>query len=421
VLAQWPVAFGYGLLAVLALTGLAVARWQVRGRGRWLAALPAAWLGWQLMSAGMTVDASLTATTLKHFAACVVCFYLGFFALGQARSIANSWLVIAAALMLVLVSGFSQRFGGLAETREYLLKNEATYWRDAPPEEIAEMERSGMLNRTPEGYTVPPGLLKKAGSSRISATLFYPNSLAGALLLLLPPCLVTLGTTRWLTSGARAFVVAVVGGGALACLYWSGSKSGWLLALALTVVALLRLKWNRRLKVAVLGALLVLGLIGFGVKYAGFFRHGATSVVARFDYWQAALRTAMEKPLFGTGPGTFMRPYERIKRPEAEMTRLAHNDYLQQASDSGWPAFALYGVFMAGVLAIAGCHVFRAEGWERFAVWLGALGWALQCSVEFNLYIPALAWTAFALLGWLLRQALENDSTRPVPVANLPS
>jgi hypothetical protein len=30
------------------------------------------------------------------------------------------------------------------------------------------------------------------------------------------------------------------------------------------------------------------------------------------------------------------------------------------------------------------------------------LGWFLQGLGEFSLYVPALAWTAFTMLGWLL-------------------
>jgi hypothetical protein len=47
-----------------------------------------------------------------------------------------------------------------------------------------------------------------------------------------------------------------------------------------------------------------------------------------------------------------------------------------------------------------------------FAIWLGLLGWSLQELFEFGLYIPALAWTAFGLLGWLLSQlgnALDKE------------
>jgi hypothetical protein len=42
------------------------------------------------------------------------------------------------------------------------------------------------------------------------------------------------------------------------------------------------------------------------------------------------------------------------------------------------------------------------EAWLRFAIWLGVLGWCLQGLVEFGLYIPASAWSAFTFLGWLL-------------------
>ena len=59
---------------------------------------------------------------------------------------------------------------------------------------------------------------------------------------------------------------------------------------------------------------------------------------------------------------------------------------------------------------------YQAEDWLTFAVWLGVLGWALQGFAEFGLYIPALAWTAFALLGWLLgKQAhasIRHQQTR---------
>jgi hypothetical protein len=57
-----------------------------------------------------------------------------------------------------------------------------------------------------------------------------------------------------------------------------------------------------------------------------------------------------------------------------------------------------------------------AEGGVRFGVWLGLLGWALQGFFEFGLYIPALAWSGFALMGWLLATAPNRfDKPRPDP------
>jgi hypothetical protein len=45
-------------------------------------------------------------------------------------------------------------------------------------------------------------------------------------------------------------------------------------------------------------------------------------------------------------------------------------------------------------------------------VWLGLVGWALQSFIEFGLYIPAVAWVAFGLLGWLLGQTGNGIYTR---------
>jgi O-antigen ligase len=81
------------------------------------------------------------------------------------------------------------------------------------------------------------------------------------------------------------------------------------------------------------------------------------------------------------------------------MARLTHNDYLEQASDSGLPGFVAYALAIGGVLAWSGRRAMR-DGGQFFAVWLGVLAWALQSFVEFGLYIPALSWLAFALLGW---------------------
>lgn len=433
----WPVVVGYGLLAVVAIVALLMS-WrganksqsrEVREGGeakrrqgfaafprvdrtRWLAAGPAAWLVWQVLVSAFTVDETLTVATLKHFITCVVCFYIGLFALGRVRHLGWFWLPIGAGLLLVMGAGFDQRFRGLEEMRGFIRDHERTQWTDLPPAQVERLVREGVVLRTPEGYIANPGLLKRLESSRISGTLFYPNTLAGAFLLLLPASLVAvLGTPR-LTVPARGFVAAILAGGAGACLYWSGSKAGWLLMLGLLVVALLRLPLGRGVKVGIVCGLIIAGMAGFAWKYASFFQRGATSVVARSDYWRAALQTAAGKPFCGSGPGTFSRAYERIKKPESEMARLTHNDYLQQASDSGWPGFVLYAVFVGGVLVIAGRRAVLDTDWMRFAVWLGVLGWSAQNCVEFGLYIPALAWPGFALMGWLVANESQSREVR---------
>ncbi|HEX4644296.1 MAG TPA: O-antigen ligase family protein [Verrucomicrobiae bacterium] len=391
----WPVAWSYWLLGAVAILGVCVARWKTHVP-HWVAALPLIWLGWQLAAASRTVDPRLTFNSLREFTACVVCFYLGLFSLGRAKRTGFFWAGLATGFVLVLFSGFLQHFGGLEQTRRYFFLYMYPRLRETHPEYLAE------------------GYLKKMSSDRIFATLFYPNTLAGVILLLLPATLgVIWSLQRQMTAGARTLLASLVGGAGLACLYWSGSKGGWLLMLIVVFVAALFQPFQRKLKLILIVGVLTLGLAGFCWKYSGFFKKGAPSVGARFDYWRAALQTASDHPVFGTGPGTFGIAYKKIKKPESEMALLAHNDYLEQASDSGWPGFMFYSAMLVAALLIPWRRGVLQSSRVNLAVWLGLLGWALQGLVEFGLFIPALAWPAFSLLGWLLGQP-ANEFTETV-------
>jgi len=389
VINPWPVAIGYALLATVALLGVFVVR-RVEAAPRWLVILPLAWLGWQFASATHTVDAELTRSTLKHFVACTVCFYLGLFAVTRLRNPVHFLVPICAAFVVVIAVGIQQHFGGLEASRQYFF----TY----------------VYSPTP---SVPPEYLKKLLSDRIFSTQFYPNALAGVVLLLLPMLVAVIWRSKhWFTAAARAFLIGVTGFAALACLYWSGSKGGWLLALVLGLIVLFHLPVTGRLKLVLVSGVLIMGLVGFGLKYMGFFQRGATSVSARFDYWVAASRIATANPLWGTGPGTFAIPYKQIKRPESEMARLTHHDYLQQASDSGLLGFAFYLAFVVGALYFGQAPVAGLDSGQvtlRLSIWLGLLGWSLQSLFEFGLYIPALAWYSFTCFGWLLGRIKPVD------------
>jgi O-antigen ligase len=389
-LSAWPIEIAYWLLGMVAVIGL-IAGPKTPDIPKWLLALPAAWLAWQFVSASQTVSSELTKPTLKHFTACVVCFYLGAFCLRRDRAASGFWLMLIVAFAFVIADGFLQHFGGLAATREH-------YWTYIYPTQT----------------NVAPEFIKKMNSDRIFSTLFYPNALAGALLLILPVAMaVTWRDFTRLTVPARGFLAALLGCGALACLFWSGSKGGWLLMLLIGVVGVLFAPAPRQFKVGIIVCVVVAGLAGFALKYAGYFERKATSVSARFDYWQAAVQTASNRPVFGTGPGTFAIAYLQVKRPESEMARLAHNDYLQQASDSGVLGFAAYVALMVGVL-FYGRPRTNSGGTDlvRTAIWLGLLGWALHGLLEFGLYVPALAWCAFALLGRLAAQGLSQSTSQ---------
>jgi hypothetical protein len=383
---MWPSHWGTWLFVPVAIGGLFAIEWK-RVKFQWAWALPLVWLCWQCVSAAQTVSPALTKLTLTHFTICVSLFYLGFFA---RKGMANPWPVWASmglALCWAMRAGLEQHFGGLEATRKM----------------IAESPEFSGVNAK---LLTDPEYLRRLASDRIFGTFGgYANSLAGGILLLLPLTMVFVWRlTPKVRHPIRVLFVLILGGCGLGCLYWSGSKAGWLVALVVGLVALghsaLPLKWRRWL----IAGVLILGVAGFAYKYAGFFHKERNSVGARFVYWRAALIVTKDHPLLGTGPGTFQIPFARIKQPTDEMARLCHNDYLEQASDSGIFGFVSYTAMIVAFIFILYRYSSnnRPMDWLYFAVWLGILGLCLHSLVEFHLYVPALAWPMFFVCGWLM-------------------
>lgn len=417
----WPTHWANWIFPPLALVGVVFLfknklRWPA---SHWLWLLPLLWFVWQLVSATQTEDADLTTTTLWQFFGCAACYFIG--SLIFNRETALRWLLVGvlAAFAFCLVRAVDQRLVEFPQSHQMLVEGERNGWTNVPPAMLQELKRDQIVINTNGVDMANPVFLKKFESGRVMGTLVYPNALAGVVLLLWPLALTLAVGADKLRPAIRGLAVAatiLLGG---AGFFWTGSKLGWLIAMAIGGLYLFRLKWPVKLKIAAIVVVGVLGLGVFAVRFHHYFAKGATSVVARFDYWRAAIQTTETHPLTGTGPGTFQRPYAQIKSPDAEMARMAHNDYLEQFSDSGIPGGIFYGAWIAIALATLGRRVWKAGESERgqparptehaggppalqFAIFAGLLGWFVQGLGEFSLYIPALAWTAFTLLGCAL-------------------
>ncbi|HEY5345650.1 MAG TPA: O-antigen ligase family protein [Verrucomicrobiae bacterium] len=403
----WPLHWANWVLLPLAAIG-AILVFQKRIswiQTKWLWLLPIIWLGWQFISATQTVDADLTAATLWQFFGCVACYFLG--ALIFARDNLWRWLLpgLLAAFAFCLVRGIDQHVFEFPQNYQTLVEGERSGWTNFPPETIADMKTGGVIITTNGMDAANPAILEKFKKGRVAGTLVYPNALAGIILLLWPLSLaLAFGATKKLKPFLRFAAIALTIFLGSAALFWSGSKLGWLIGLALAGIFLRRLDWPKKIKLATVAFVLILGLGIFAVRFHNYFSAGATSVGARFDYWRAAVQTTAAQPVFGTGPGTFQRPYAQIKSPEAEMARLTHNDYLEQFSDSGIVGGLTYASWIFLALLTVGKKLWHRSDILSFAIAAGLFGWFAQGFGEFGLYIPALAWTAFTLLGCLIRQ-----------------
>jgi len=425
----WPTHWANWILLLLAMAGAVLAfrqnfRWGERPRepargdtrptkkAKWLWLPPLLWLGWQLFSATQTVDANLTSTTLWQFSGCVACYFLGACLFGSGRALNFLLVGILAAFTFCLVRAVDQRIFEYPQSRQILVQGERTGWTNFPPEMLRQMKQDGSVITTNGVVVANPAILAKFSKGRVNGTLVYPNALAGIILLLFPVSIaLAFSSTKKLKPPIRFSVIALalfLGGVGF---FWTGSKLGWLIAIAIGGLCLFRMDWPTRLKFAVLGLIILTGLGIFAVRFQNYFAKGATSAVARFDYWRAAAQTTLANPLAGTGPGTFQRPYAKIREDMAaqnpklelpEMARLAHNDYLEQFSDSGIPGGIFYAAWIFLALATIARHIWKSGNQITFAIFAGLLGWFAQGTGEFGLYIPALAWTAFTLLGGLL-------------------
>ncbi|MFO1477390.1 MAG: O-antigen ligase family protein [Verrucomicrobiota bacterium] len=408
----WPLHWAFRLLLPLGIAALALALTQRAQRmpAIALAALPLAWLGWQVVAGIGTLDASLTGITLLQWMACVGFYFAGACLIFPRRAWHALMIGVLAGFGFCLVKAAHQRLVEFPQERKALIEGQQGGWTNFTPALMAELRADGTIVTTNGAEIVNPVILAKYNKARVHGTLMYPNTLAGIVLLLGPAAWVLAWeSTRRFRPATRAAAIAMTAALLGLVLVWTGSKLGWLVAVLLLSLAALRFPWPRRAKWALVAAVLLAGGGVFAVRFHHYFATGATSASARLDYWRAAATITRQHPWQGTGPGTFQLPYAAMKSPESEMARLVHNDYLEQFCDSGVPGGLLYLAWILAALAWAGRRAWGSPDRERAAVFLGVLGWFLQGLGEFSLYIPAMAWTAFLLLGWLLS---ENSGNR---------
>ena len=189
-----------GLACLLGFSRLAKPKFRLpKALPRWVAWMPLAWFVWQLASLLQTEDEAMSIATVIHFGSCLVAFYLGLLVLARMRLAKLALWGAALGLMMNLLDASLEQFGGLEQTRQSIIAQIESGNLD-PAKIPAHLREEGKslppevtrkINKLPPETAAkvrqfPVEMVKRWYSPRLYGHMFYPNALAGLILLLLP-------------------------------------------------------------------------------------------------------------------------------------------------------------------------------------------------------------------------------------------
>lgn len=331
--------------------------------------------------------------------------------------------ILLTAACLVCFFGVYQSAFGLEETREFVRQN-------FTPENL------------PESFRI------RLASPRIFSTMIYPNTLAGYLLLILPLVFAGLGFASRGFQARVIFYSAVLG----AVLFAVFSKPEWTWAVILSAVVyplmylivffltyskggliaffILRLfiyfVFSRIIpprfrRIYFYGIVFVEALVAAAAFFMlnDFLHRAWLSLKVRLDYWQAAFGMVHDFSWLGTGPGTFGSIYASYKLPGVEETRMAHNNFLQAASELGIiTGFVFLMIWIIPIFS-AFRHIQKdlnneniTKKWVMRGAFLSCVAFVSHGLIDFDLYEPAVSLNAWVCLALLMKYTDEGKKPK---------
>lgn len=140
----------------------------------------------------------------------------------------------------------------------------------------------------------------------------------------------------------------------------------------------------------------------------------------RLSAWRSTLRIIADNPWFGTGLGTFAWSFPAYRSDHMSMWGvwdIAHNTYLEFASELGIPLAVLVGLawVVALVILVHGLGGQRRDHGPALAALTVSLIALLHSSIDFSLQIAGYSIVVFALLGIGLGQSLRTGEVSGDP------
>jgi O-antigen ligase len=163
---------------------------------------------------------------------------------------------------------------------------------------------------------------------------------------------------------------------------------------------------------AVVSLGLLFGLIALaGEEILGRFTAADADALNRLAYYRTTWDAIWDRPLLGTGYGTYADAFRAHNHPGTGTYFLdkAHNSYLQIIMELGWPAAA--ALYSGLVLLVLSCLRGASGVYQAVLVSCSVLV-AVHSLVDFSLEMPANAATYALLLGVGCAQSLPRQGGR---------
>ena len=154
-------------------------------------------------------------------------------------------------------------------------------------------------------------------------------------------------------------------------------------------------------------------------------RLASLDISSRGDYWSVALAAWKERPLTGTGAGTFQYTWLE-NRPDFKGVKQVHNVYLEQGTETGLFAFLALLGFVAILVGYTGRTAWRSGPQGERRLLLVGLGSALivylvSSAFEWHWYLPASTLFFFILAAVAVKFASREDWGAETPSADAPA
>lgn len=126
-----------------------------------------------------------------------------------------------------------------------------------------------------------------------------------------------------------------------------------------------------------------------------------TSGQERLEFWEGAVKLALEKPLLGWGPFSFRYAYNPIQKTFLANADHPHNIFLKIAVESGIPAMLCFIAFFLGILILV---IKRFSGLDQkskdlvFVLGLAVVGALTHSLIDYNFNFFANLFLFFAYL-----------------------